>query len=55
MLRYDLFKTMMLRNPIPVIDYQLQDGLLLHAISSVLAGTVATSESNYVLRQKILT
>ncbi|KAH9850664.1 dicarboxylic acid transporter [Lenzites betulinus] len=40
---YDLFKSMLLRNRIPLIDYQLKDGLLLHTISSVLAGTVATT------------
>lgn len=43
--RYDLFKQILLRNKVPVIDYQMQDGLLLHSVSSVLAGTVATSKS----------
>ncbi|KAI0367511.1 dicarboxylic acid transporter [Pilatotrama ljubarskyi] len=40
---YDLFKTLLLRNPLPLIDHQLEDGLVLHTISSVLAGTVATT------------
>ncbi|KAI0825231.1 dicarboxylic acid transporter [Trametes gibbosa] len=40
---YDLFKSMLLRNRVPLVDYQLKDGLLLHTISSVLAGTVATT------------
>ncbi|KAH9891121.1 dicarboxylic acid transporter [Cubamyces lactineus] len=40
---YDLFKTLLLRNRIPLIDHQIEDGLLLHTISSVLAGTVATT------------
>ena len=42
--RYDLFKTLLLRNRIPLIDHQIEDGLLLHTISSILAGTVATSK-----------
>ncbi|RDX56323.1 dicarboxylic acid transporter [Lentinus brumalis] len=40
---YDLFKQMLLRNKLPLVDYQLQDGLLLHSIASVLAGTFATT------------
>ncbi|KAF8167827.1 mitochondrial carrier domain-containing protein [Crassisporium funariophilum] len=40
---YDLFKTILVSRPIPVIDYQLHDNLLLHLISSCLAGTFATT------------
>jgi len=40
---YDFFKSTLLRHPIPVLDYQLKDSLLLHVISSCLAGTVATT------------
>ncbi|KAI8983353.1 dicarboxylic acid transporter [Trametes punicea] len=40
---YDMFKTLLLRNRIPLVGYQLEDGLLLHCISSILAGTVATT------------
>ncbi|KAI9059580.1 dicarboxylic acid transporter [Trametes sanguinea] len=40
---YDMFKTLLLRNRLPMVDYQLEDGLLLHTISSILAGTVATT------------
>ncbi|KAI0719116.1 mitochondrial carrier [Cerioporus squamosus] len=40
---YDLFKQMLLRNKLPLIDYQLQDGLVLHSIASVMAGTFATT------------
>lgn len=40
---YDFFKTQLLLRPIPMIDYQLQDNLLLHLIASCFAGTVATT------------
>lgn len=40
---YDYFKTLLLGRPIPIIDYQLRDSLLLHVIASCLAGTIATS------------
>ncbi|KAH8086608.1 mitochondrial carrier [Cristinia sonorae] len=40
---YDFVKTKLLAAPLPVIDYQLQDNLLCHVISSVAAGTVATT------------
>lgn len=40
---YDYFKTMLLRKPLPLLDYQLKDSLLLHTIASCLAGTVATT------------
>ena len=42
-LRYDFFKRTFLSGPIPLINYQLHDNLLLHLISSSLAGTFATS------------
>lgn len=41
---YDFFKQLLLRNRLPLLDYQLKDGLLLHSVASVMAGTVATSE-----------
>jgi len=40
---YDFFKSTLLRNPLPLIDYQLRDNLLLHVVASTLAGTVATT------------
>ncbi|KAH9945595.1 dicarboxylic acid transporter [Amylocystis lapponica] len=40
---YDFFKSKLLHNPVPIIDYQLRDNLLLHTVSSLLAGTVATT------------
>jgi dicarboxylate transporter 10 len=40
---YDYFKYTLLRNPIPAINHQLHDSLLLHVIASLAAGTVATS------------
>lgn len=42
---YDYFKTLLLRHPLPVLEYQLKDNLLLHVIASCLAGTIATSSS----------
>ncbi|KAH9927465.1 mitochondrial carrier, partial [Epithele typhae] len=41
--RYDLFKQILLRSRIPLIDYQMTDGLLLHTVSSITAGAVATT------------
>ncbi|THH30184.1 hypothetical protein EUX98_g4008 [Antrodiella citrinella] len=40
---YDFFKTNLLARPIPLLNYQLRDNLYCHVISSVLAGTVATT------------
>ncbi|EJF58460.1 mitochondrial carrier [Dichomitus squalens] len=40
---YDLFKQLLLRNRLPIVDYQMKDGLFLHSVASVLAGTVATT------------
>ncbi|KAL4250099.1 mitochondrial carrier family protein [Abortiporus biennis] len=40
---YDLFKKSLLAAPLPIIGFQLHDNLLCHVISSVLAGTVATT------------
>ncbi|KZT06219.1 dicarboxylic acid transporter [Laetiporus sulphureus 93-53] len=40
---YDLFKTILLRHRIPVIDYHFHDNLGLHMAASTLAGTVATT------------
>jgi len=53
---YDLFKTTLLARPIPVIDYQLHDNLLLHLISSSLTGTFATTVCSPadVLRSRIM-
>jgi solute carrier family 25 (mitochondrial dicarboxylate transporter), member 10 len=41
--RYDFLKKTFLSGPIPLINYQLHDNLLLHLIASSLAGTFATS------------
>ncbi|RDB28977.1 Mitochondrial dicarboxylate transporter [Hypsizygus marmoreus] len=53
---YDLFKSTLLRNPIPVVDYQLRDNLLLHVIASLLAGTFATTVCSPadVLRSRVM-
>ena len=40
---YDFFKTTLLSRPLPFFEYQMRDNLLCHVVSSVLAGTVATS------------
>ncbi|KAL6300263.1 mitochondrial carrier domain-containing protein [Sparassis latifolia] len=40
---YDFFKSTLLRHPIPIIEYHFRDSLLLHTVSSLLAGTVATT------------
>ncbi|KAF8061006.1 mitochondrial carrier [Lyophyllum atratum] len=40
---YDFFKSTLLHNPLPLVDYQLRDNLVLHVIASTLAGTVATT------------
>ncbi|KAG6837908.1 hypothetical protein H0H93_013061 [Arthromyces matolae] len=40
---YDYAKSTLLRHPIPIINYQLHDNLLLHIIASTVAGTVATT------------
>ncbi|KNZ78142.1 Mitochondrial dicarboxylate transporter [Termitomyces sp. J132] len=42
-IKYDFAKSTLLRHPIPFINYQLHDNLLLHVIASTLAGTVATT------------
>lgn len=40
---YDFFKASLLNRTIPVFNHKLKDSLLLHSISSILAGTVATT------------
>lgn len=40
---YDFFKTFLLSRPLPLVQFQMRDNLLCHVVSSVLAGTVATS------------
>ncbi|KII94404.1 hypothetical protein PLICRDRAFT_133110 [Plicaturopsis crispa FD-325 SS-3] len=40
---YDYFKTVLLRNPVPGTNYQMNDNLLLHVVSSLLAGSFATT------------
>lgn len=42
--RYDYIKTRLLSAPLPFGDYRFKDDLACHVASSVLAGTVATSE-----------
>jgi dicarboxylate transporter 10 len=53
---YDFFKKTLLAGPIPLINYQLHDNLLLHLISSSLAGTFATTvcSPTDVLRSRIM-
>ncbi|OCH92696.1 mitochondrial carrier [Obba rivulosa] len=40
---YDYFKSRLLRKPVPIINYQFRDNLLLHTVASCLSGTVATT------------
>ncbi len=40
---YDLIKTTLIQNPVPIIDYEFRDTLPLHLVSSCLAGMFATS------------
>ncbi|KAK7694191.1 hypothetical protein QCA50_001371 [Cerrena zonata] len=40
---YDFFKTFLVSRPLPLFEYQMRDNLLCHVVSSVLAGTVATT------------
>ncbi|KAJ6626918.1 mitochondrial carrier domain-containing protein [Mycena sp. CBHHK59/15] len=40
---YDFFKSTLLRNSVPIFNYQFQDNLLLHVSASLLAGTFATT------------
>ncbi|THH17219.1 hypothetical protein EW146_g3552 [Bondarzewia mesenterica] len=42
---YDFFKSYLLIHPLPIINHQLHDNLLLHVIASCAAGTVATTVS----------
>lgn len=55
MTSYDYFKTLLLQHPLPIIDYQLHDNLLLHVIASCLAGTIATSSYLKRLFDSVLT
>ncbi|KAJ3724253.1 mitochondrial carrier domain-containing protein [Lentinula guzmanii] len=54
---YDLFKSALLNRTIPVLDYQLHDSLALHTLSSLLAGTFATTVCSPadVLRTRVMT
>lgn len=40
----------LLNRPVPLVDYQFHDGLLLHATASCMAGTFATSMFPYMPR-----
>lgn len=53
---YDYFKSTLLSRPIPMLDYQFHDGLLLHSVASCLAGTVATTVCSPadVLRSRLM-
>ncbi|KAG2023168.1 dicarboxylic acid transporter [Coprinopsis cinerea AmutBmut pab1-1] len=53
---YDLIKTNLLGKVVPGTDYHLRDNLLLHVISSTLAGTVATTVSSPadVIRSRVM-
>lgn len=52
--RYDYFKHTLLRQRVPGLDYQFKDNLLVHALASCMAGTVATSESQDIPLNTIL-
>jgi len=53
---YDFFKSTLLRYPVPVMNYQLRDNLLLHVIASLAAGTFATTVCSPadVLRSRVM-
>ncbi|KAG2142525.1 mitochondrial carrier [Suillus cothurnatus] len=40
---YDFFKTTLLQYPIPLVNYQFHDGLFLHVVASLGAGTCGTT------------
>jgi len=44
--RYDFIKTTLLAHRLPIVDFQMSDNILLHLVSSCLAGMFATSESS---------
>jgi len=54
---YDLFKSALLHKTIPIINYELKDSLALHTLSSLLAGTFATTICSPadVLRTRVMT
>ncbi|KAF9458758.1 mitochondrial carrier domain-containing protein [Collybia nuda] len=53
---YDFFKLTLLQHRLPLVDYQLRDNLLLHVISSLLAGAFATTVCSPadVLRSRLM-
>ncbi|EGO28470.1 hypothetical protein SERLADRAFT_380159 [Serpula lacrymans var. lacrymans S7.9] len=53
---YDFFKTTLLRQPIPVLDFQFRDNILTHVVASCLAGTFATTVCSPadVLRTRVM-
>ncbi|PCH33239.1 mitochondrial carrier [Wolfiporia cocos MD-104 SS10] len=53
---YDLFKSTLLRNRIPIVDFQFKDNLALHMVASTVAGTVATTVCSPadVLRSRLM-
>jgi hypothetical protein len=54
---YDFFKSKLMHRVIPVFNTKLKDSILLHSISSCLAGLVATSEplcSNFGSRLRLI-
>jgi len=54
---YDLFKSALMHKTIPVLEYQLKDNIALHILSSLLAGTFATTVCSPadVLRTRVMT
>ncbi|CAL1696692.1 unnamed protein product [Somion occarium] len=40
---YDVFKTLLISQPLPIIQFQFRDNLLCHVISSIMAGAFATT------------
>ncbi|KDR85275.1 hypothetical protein GALMADRAFT_149749, partial [Galerina marginata CBS 339.88] len=53
---YDFFKSTLLANPLPVVHYQFRDNLILHLISSCMAGMFATTVCSPadVIRSRIM-
>jgi len=53
---YDFFKSRLLHQTLPVIDYEMKDNLLTHFLASGMAGTVATTVCSPadVLRSRVM-
>jgi len=53
---YDFFKTTLLQSPVPYVNFQFHDNLLLHTVASCAAGAIATTicAPADVLRSRIM-